>query len=77
MSRPRKFIMGPVVTDPLPILHEVLGGHYVFMNGVPKHPSFVTSMQISTVALMANRGCFALAMPNPNHPQNKKEPQDA
>ena len=73
MSRPRKYIKGPAISEPLTVIHEVLAGRYVFMFDRPKHPSFLISMQVQTINFMTRKGSFSLALPNPDHPDRKKE----
>lgn len=78
MSRPRKYIKGPVIVELMVVINEVIAGRYVFMGDRPKHPSFVTSMQLQTVRQITHRGNFSFALPNLDHPnhQKAKESQD-
>lgn len=44
---------------------------YIYFEDKPIHPSFLSNWGIGRVNFLMEMGYFAIALPNPDHPENK------
>lgn len=76
MSKPRKYLVGERVTDPIEAVRLILAGEYLFIHERAVHPSFLRSVRLDTIANMAGRSLFR-AVINPEwRPINPSNSED-
>lgn len=71
--RPLKYFDGDRITDPLDAVREILAGRYIIAYGKRMHPSWMAAQQLHQINLAVQRGHVRFAVPNPDHPDFKKE----
>lgn len=70
MGRKRKYLAGPQIKDPLIAFDQVLRGNYVMWHGKPRHPSWMISLQVNTLAGAVRAGNIRFALLNEEVKEN-------
>lgn len=65
MPKPRKYIVGDLITDTTEALREILAGRYIFCNHKPTHPSWALSWRVHTLHCFVQGGSIRKADINP------------
>lgn len=72
MSRPRKFLAGDIITDPVDVMRGVMAGQYIIERGKPQHPGWIGSQPMRHIINATEGGAYRTAIPNPEHPDNRE-----
>lgn len=81
MSRPRKFIPGPPIRSLNDLWARIARGEYILVAQPGRgkgrfqsvNPGWIASWQLRMTANAIERGSLRRALPNPDHPDNRKD----
>lgn len=59
----RRWKQGPVIRDPLQVVHLILTGQVLFMGGKAQTYGWMASHQLNMIASSARKGHYRLAIP--------------